>query len=85
MSLDSADNQGSIPLLASSMTVACDDRWQVYHRLQSLEIDCTCGGFRPLQVDIKTPTELLQLRSVVQHVSASRTDLVAQLNRCWHL
>ncbi|MEL7224848.1 MAG: Asr1405/Asl0597 family protein [Cyanobacteria bacterium P01_D01_bin.36] len=68
-----------------SVTVTCDDRWQVYQRLQSLDIDCKCGGFQPLEVSIQTPVEMLQLWSVVRHVSEPRAYLVDVLNRCWHI
>ena len=85
ISTDSADSQKSASSFSSSVTVTCDDRWQVYHRLQALDIGCECSGFQPLKVRIKTPTELIQVRSVVQQVSSSRVELIGRLNRCWQL
>jgi hypothetical protein len=64
-------------------TVRCEDRWQVYHRLQELEIDCQCSGFQPLKVQIQTPTAALQLWSIVRRVSEPRQVLVDALNQSW--
>ncbi|MGD1864887.1 MAG: Asr1405/Asl0597 family protein [Phormidesmis sp.] len=64
-------------------TVTCEDRWQVYHRLKALDIDCQCGGFQPLEVTITTPTEAIQLWSVVRQVSQPRACLINMLNSCW--
>lgn len=67
------------------ITVCCEDRWQVYHRLQELEISCQCSGFQPLTVNIQTATEALQLWSIVQRVSQPRRDLVMALAKSWQL
>jgi len=67
----------------SDMTVACEDRWQVYHRLQELDIDCECGGFKPLTVNLQTPTEVIQLWSVVRRVADSKQALSSALYRSW--
>jgi len=69
--------------MLSDITVSCEDRWQVYHRLQELDIDCQCGGFKPLKVTLQTPTEALQLWSIVRRVSEPRQALVAALNQSW--
>ncbi|WP_369791673.1 Asr1405/Asl0597 family protein [Synechococcus sp. PCC 7335] len=69
--------------ISSLILVTCEDRWQVYHRLQDLDIECCCSGFQPLQVEVRTPTQALQLWSVLKRVAYSRTALVASLNRCW--
>lgn len=71
--------------LSKRITVTCEDRWQVYHRLQMLDIDCQCGGFQPLKVTIQTPTEAIQLWSVVRCVSEPRARLVQSLNSCWNV
>lgn len=68
---------------SSSITVSCEDRWQVYHRLQDLGIDCQCGGFKPLKVTLNSPTEALQLWSIVRHVSEPRSALVDALQQSW--
>ncbi len=60
------------------------NRWQVYHRLQELEIPCQCGSCQPLQVDVMNPSTMLQVWSVLKHCTASRMELVQWLEQCWH-
>lgn len=69
----------------TNITVCCEDRWQVYHRLKELEISCQCSGFQPLTVNIQTATEALQLWSIVKRVSQTRHDLVMTLTQSWQL
>ncbi len=59
------------------------DRWQIYHRLQELEIPCQCRSYEPLQVFVGSAIALVQVWSVTQHVRMSRLELVQLLNRCW--
>jgi hypothetical protein len=58
-------------------------RWEVYHRLQELEIPCECATERPLQASITTATAAIQVWSVVRQVTASRRELVTWLEDCW--
>jgi hypothetical protein len=44
---------------STSFTINCEDRWQVYHRLQELDIVCQCQGFQPLKANIKTASEVI--------------------------
>ncbi|MEM6599134.1 MAG: Asr1405/Asl0597 family protein [Cyanobacteria bacterium P01_D01_bin.36] len=69
--------------MSSTVVVTCEDRWQVYHRLQSLNIDCQCGGFQPLKVTLRTPTEAIQLWSIVRRVSQPRQVLIDSLTESW--
>ena len=69
----------------TNIPVCSEDRWQIYHRLQELEIGCQCSGFQPLTVDIKTATEAIQLWSVAKRVSQSRQDLAWALTQSWRL
>jgi len=88
LSTNSAESVNSATDLSPSsqrpecIIVTCEDRWQVYHRMKSLDIDCQCGGFQPLKVMIQTPTEAIQLWSVVRQVSAPRAEIVNMLNSC---
>ncbi|MGD1895517.1 MAG: Asr1405/Asl0597 family protein [Phormidesmis sp.] len=82
-STGSPENQEPPAAQSAPITVASEDRWQVYHRLKSLDIDCQCSGFQPLTVQVKTPTEMLQLWSVLRQVSQPRLVLAAGLQRCW--
>lgn len=59
-------------------------RWMVYYRLQELQIPCRCSANLPLQVEIASPTDAIQLWSVLRQVSASRSQLVCWLNGCWN-
>jgi hypothetical protein len=65
------------------INLSADERWQVYHRLQSLQIDCQCSTDQPLQVFIDSPTQLLQLWSILRQVRSSRASLVSWLDTCW--
>lgn len=59
------------------------DRWQVYQRLQELDVDCCCETDQPLSVDIGTPTAAVQLWSVMRQFTASRQDLILNLELTW--
>ena len=74
-----------LPQKSAGIAVDCEDRWQVYHRLQALDITCQCSSFEPLKVTIQTATEALQLWSIVRRVSQPRTDLVVALTKSWQL
>jgi hypothetical protein len=60
-------------------------RWEVYHRLQSLGIACECQVNQPLRVEVETPLDVLQVWSLVRQVRASRQELIECLHRCWQL
>jgi hypothetical protein len=59
------------------------DRWQIFRRLQELNIPSWCDSDQPLTVAIATPTTGIQLWSVVRHSTASRHDLIRTLEQCW--
>ena len=59
------------------------DRWQVYQRLQELDIICICETNQPLMVEINNPTAAIQLWSVIQQFSASRQDLIENIENSW--
>ncbi len=59
------------------------DRWQVYQRLQELDIICVCETNQPLMVEIHNPTAAIQIWSVIQQFTASRQDLIGNLEKCW--
>lgn len=61
------------------------DRWQVYRRLQELEIPCWCGVDQPLRTQINTVKQAAQLISVLKQVSASRAELAQWLECCWQI
>jgi len=59
------------------------DRWQVYQRLQELNISCWCETNQPLKVEIGSPIAAVQLWSVMWRFTASRQDLIWSLENCW--
>ena len=59
------------------------DRWQVYQRLQELDIICVCETNQPLMVEIHNSTAAIQIWSVIQQFTASRQDLIGNLENCW--
>ncbi|MBD2095483.1 hypothetical protein H6F90_09960 [Trichocoleus sp. FACHB-591] len=67
------------------VTVSRCDRWQVYQRLQELGVQCWCAGDGTLSVEVQTVGEAVQLRSVIQHLTAARTELIDWLDLCWQL
>lgn len=69
---------------SQTLSIARSDRWQVCHRLTELDIVATCSKNGSLAVEIHHPIDLLQVRSVLQQLSASRQQLVDLLERCWH-
>lgn len=61
------------------------EKWQIYYRLQELEIPCQCISNQPLEVTTTTPTAAIQLWSVVKQLTAPRAELINWLERCWPL
>ena len=59
------------------------ERWQVYQRLQELDILCWCETNQPLTVEISNPTVAVQLWSVMRQFTAVRQDLIWTLEQCW--
>ena len=60
-------------------------RWQVYYRLQELDIPCQCLPYQPMQVQLNHVPAAIQLWSVVRNFNLSRHELVDWLNHCWKI
>ena len=77
MSIDKLPSEGEkiFPLSAW-------ERWQLYHRLQVLDIECKCLLHKLLQVCIAGPAQLLQLWTVLRQLEASRGCLIDWLETC---
>ncbi|NJO39619.1 MAG: hypothetical protein HC865_02730 [Cyanobacteria bacterium RU_5_0] len=73
----------SHPLNAHLISIARCDRWCAYYRLQELEIPCLCPEDGSLRVEVNSPIAILQLRSVIQQLTASRQQLINWLEYCW--
>lgn len=63
--------------------IKCDDRWQIYQRLQELMIPCWCLDDGSLQVKIDDPLIAIQVRSIIMQFTANRSQLLAWLEFCW--
>lgn len=72
-------------LVSTFIPVECSDRWQMYFRLQDLEIPCQCQIYQPLRVDIQSVQSLVQVWSVAKRISTPRSDLAQWLNQCLRL
>lgn len=70
--------------LAVLETIDSVTRWNVYYRLRELEVSCQIKYNKPLSVQINTITEVLQFRSVLRHMTASRRECLDWLEKCWN-
>lgn len=73
------------PAIAHIVDIKDTQRWQIYRRLQELEIPCQCATNQPLQVEINSPLAIAQLTCVVKQLTASRSKLINWLDDCWKL
>lgn len=80
MSIDESQSEGEEIINLSPW-----ERWEVYHRLQALDVECKCSSHKPLQLRIHNPSQLLQVWSVLRQVQASRASLVSWLETCWQV
>lgn len=65
--------------------ISMGDRWQVYRRLQELEIPCQCGTNQPLRYQLNDIAAAIQLWSVVRQLTVPRRELASWLERCWQI
>jgi hypothetical protein len=65
------------------LTISRCDRWQAHQRLEELELHCWCAEDGTLCVEISSVLAGIQVRSVIQQLTASRQELIAWLERCW--
>ncbi|WP_421654855.1 Asr1405/Asl0597 family protein [Leptothermofonsia sp. ETS-13] len=72
-------------LTVQVFSVSRCDRWQARERLQALSIPCHCTADGCLVVEINSPLAVIQLKSVVQQLTASRAELVNWLENCWEM
>ena len=61
------------------------ERWEIYRRLQELQIPCQCSPNQPLRVQLSTPTAAIQFWSVVKQLTTSRSELLSWLYKCWQI
>ena len=65
--------------------ISWGDRWQVYRRLQELEIPCQCRTNQPLYYQIQDVAAAIQLWSVVRQLTVPRRELASWLEHCWQI
>ncbi|HEY9608841.1 Asr1405/Asl0597 family protein [Allocoleopsis sp.] len=65
--------------------ISWGDRWQVYRRLQELEIPCQCRTNQPLRYQIQDVAAAIQLWSVVRQLTVPRRELASWLEHCWQI
>ena len=70
-------------VLRQIVQIPYDQRWQLYHRLQELNIPCSRLENGSLQVEIDNTIALILLNSTVIQCTASRLSLIDWLKRCW--
>ncbi|NEO72004.1 Asr1405/Asl0597 family protein [Moorena sp. SIO3H5] len=61
------------------------ERWQVYRRLQELEIPCHCKTDQPLRAEIDNVMALIQIWSILRQLTLPRQELISWLDDCWRL
>lgn len=59
------------------------ERWQVYQRLQELDIPCWCQTNQPLTVQLEDVSTAVQFWGVMRRFTASRQELIWLLETCW--
>ena len=84
-SSDSRCQKETIAKSNNIIRVKCTHKWEMYHRLKALEIDCQCKTNQPLLIQLDTIQAAIQVWSVAKHLSASRQESIAWLDRCWQL
>ncbi|MDJ0800678.1 MAG: hypothetical protein QNJ51_28375 [Calothrix sp. MO_167.B12] len=67
------------------LDIPTGDRWQIYSRLQELNIRCWCPVDGSLRVEISTDMDAVLIRSVAMQFTASRQQLIDWLGECWQL
>ena len=70
--------------LSTKIEVRDSDRWEIYHRLRELGIDCQCKMHQPLKVQVSSPGDAIQLWSVIQQITAPRCHLLRWIDKCWY-
>ena len=65
------------------LEIDCYSSWEIYFRLQELDVPCFRESYQPLQVNTDTPLALVQAWSVFRQFTQPRQVLVSWLNHCW--
>jgi hypothetical protein len=68
---------------AQIVSISRSDRWLAYQRLQELSIPCDCAQDGHLRVAVDSAEAAIQVWSVIRQLTASRSQLIQWLERCW--
>ena len=66
-----------------TVAVELSRRWEVYYRLQDLDVPCYCSCNEPLQIEIRSPLVGIQVWQVMRQVTCTRQELIDWLESCW--
>jgi hypothetical protein len=61
------------------------ERWQLYQRLQELDIECYCSGCQPLLMHLEGAFSALQAWSAMRQMYCSNDCLRNWLEQCWKI
>lgn len=61
------------------------ERWEVYRRLQELQVPSYCTTNQPLQIQLYSPMAAIQLWSVVRQMTTPRCVLARWLDSCYQI
>ncbi|NEO85823.1 MAG: hypothetical protein F6J87_16455 [Spirulina sp. SIO3F2] len=67
------------------LSLTGSDRWEMYHRLQDLDIPCSCQAHRPLQVHCRSTLDAIQCWSIARQLTQPRLVLAQVLDACLDL
>ncbi|NRB09026.1 MAG: hypothetical protein HRU34_19165 [Richelia sp.] len=65
--------------------IPVSDRWQIYYRLQQLQIKCWCPLDGCLKVEIRSDLDAILVSSTIMQTTGTRQELVTWLCQCWQL
>ncbi|BAZ07522.1 Asr1405/Asl0597 family protein [Calothrix sp. NIES-3974] len=83
--MDLEEQQNVVGGIRDAIALQDSDRWEVYRRLQDLNIKCWCSSHQPLRVEVESIREVVQVWCMVRLVVGSRSELIARLERCWQI
>lgn len=76
------NESSSKPQTSQVIEITACDRWQVYRRLQELDIICSYRTNQPLSYQINEVTAAIQIWSVVRQLKLPRCEIASWLEKC---
>ena len=72
-----------LPLVVQITIISRSERWMVSRRLSELDITSRCPSDGSLWVEVNNSLQAILIRTVVQHMLATRGEQIDWLDRCW--